>query len=162
MQPPTEFIECLGPYEAVGYDSACGEPIAWGFYLRRRLSDAQWDALNEYGSLECFGSSWALVVKRLTHAEAIEKYGEVSACPTGPRGGWRSITYGTRQFLSKLEGVTYGHFAPPPRDPVEKREDPVESVAFERAFGIRDPGPEFHDEIVATLHLLAPIEFKSR
>jgi len=162
MQRPTEFVKYLGPYEAVGYDAACGEPIAWGFSLRRRLDDAQWNALSEHGEMECFGNSWALVVKRLTHLEAIEKYGGVSECPTGPRGGWRSITYGKRQFLSKLEGVVYGHASR--THPKLSRELPargagseaveVDPEAFECAFGIPDPGPEFHDEIVDTLRLL--------
>ena len=106
MNKPAGYENDLGPYTELMVDSSCGETISWGFPIQRHLGD-RFNALGEHGKLQCLrAGSWALVTKRLTHEEAIEKYGEVTEQPTGPLGGWRSITYGSTRFLSRLEGVS--------------------------------------------------------
>jgi len=101
---PSEYESDLGPYTELMVDSSCGETISWGFRILRHLGE-RFNALGKHGKLQCLQTgSWALVTKQLTHEEAIEKYGPVTARPTGPQGGWRSITYGTTRFLSRLEG----------------------------------------------------------
>lgn len=104
MNKPEGYEGDLGPYCELMVDSSCGETISWGFVIKRQLGE-RFNALGKHGKLQCLqAGSWALVTKQLTHGEAIEKYGEVAARPTGPLGGWRSITYGTKTFLTRLEG----------------------------------------------------------
>ena len=104
MNKPDGYESDLGSYTELFVDSSCGETISWGFKILRHLG-SRFDELRKHGKVECLSpGNWALVVKRLTHDEAVEKYGEVTDRPTGPRGGWRSITYGEHKFLSRLEG----------------------------------------------------------
>lgn len=98
---PKGYENDLSEYKACLFDSCCGEPVAWGFQILRHLGQERFDALRQYGSLECSYPTWFLIVKSLTRAEAIDKYGPVTSEEFGPRGGWRSATFGTRKFLSK-------------------------------------------------------------
>lgn len=54
-----------------------------------------------YGNIECAYPNWFLITKTLTRDEAIKKYGPMTAEDVGPRGGWRSVTFGNKKFLSK-------------------------------------------------------------
>ena len=45
---------------------------------------------------------WVLICLRLTRAVAEQVYGQVTEEERGPRGGWRSITFGTTRFASRL------------------------------------------------------------
>jgi len=103
-EKPEGYETDLGSYTELLYDSSCGETVSWGFKILRPLGD-RFNALRQFGKLVCLSpGQWALEVKSLTHEEALEKYGEVTSRPEGPRGGWRSITYGERTFLTRLEG----------------------------------------------------------
>ncbi len=105
---PEGYEDDLGEYGPVGYDNSCGEPTSWGFPLRRHLGEERFNALRGFGSLECIGfpnGRWSLVVKTLTRAEAIEKYGPVTDEDRGPRGGFRSITFGDKKFLTRHVGA---------------------------------------------------------
>ena len=96
--------EDLGPHGPVVFDAGSGEPIAWGFEIRRTLGEDRFNALSRFGSLSCIGGmrrSWVLVTRWLTEAEAVEKYGPVTNMHVGPRGGFQSVTYGKTRFLSK-------------------------------------------------------------
>jgi hypothetical protein len=105
---PRGYEVDLGDYRVLLVDSSSGEPVAWGFPLLKSLGEERFSALGQLGELACLdhvnGGKYGFVVRRLNHAEAIRKYGEVTGRETGPRGGWRSITYGKTQFLSKLDG----------------------------------------------------------
>ena len=101
MQPPAGYENDLAPYAPCLFDSACGEPVAWGFKILRRLGDDRFNALAQFGKLECSYPHWFLIVKELTREEAVAKYGAISAEEFGPRGGWKSITFGDKKFLSK-------------------------------------------------------------
>lgn len=98
---PTGYENDLSEYKACLFDSSSGEPVAWGFEIVRRLGQERFDALRQYGSLECSYPKWFLIVKTLTRAEAIEKYGPLTSEEFGPRGGWRSATFGTKKFIWK-------------------------------------------------------------
>lgn len=101
---PEGYEKDLSGYGPVLYDGHCGEPIAWGFEIRRRLEEERFGALGKYGQLECISGmnpTWVVVVKRLTVDEAIAKYGPMTDLKLGPRGGFRSVTYGAHTFFSR-------------------------------------------------------------
>jgi hypothetical protein len=99
--PPEGYEKDLGEYGVMFCDASCGEPIAWGFVIRCQLGEERFNALGKYGSLECIEMGrWCLVVKWLSPEEATKKYGKVTNVERGPRGGFRSITYGTTRFSS--------------------------------------------------------------
>jgi len=103
---PLGYEDDLSGYGPILYDVWCNEPIAWGFELRRYLDSERFEALREHGELQCIApfareTRWALITKRLSREEAIEKYGEITDAETGPQGGWRSITFGETRFLAR-------------------------------------------------------------
>lgn len=102
-EKPAGYEDVLSDYGPVLHDGCCGEPIAWGFNIRQHLGD-RFGALGKYGTLECvkrFPSQWALVVHTLTREEAIAKYGPITDEEFGPRGGFQSVTFGTKRFFAK-------------------------------------------------------------
>lgn len=97
---PKGYEDALGEFGPQLFDSYSGEPVAWGFRIIRHLGD-KFDALRLFGKLECSYPDWFLITKELTFKEAIEKYGKVTSMVTGPRGGFRKITFGETEFSSK-------------------------------------------------------------
>jgi len=100
-EKPEGYDDALSDYKACLFDSWCGKPVAWGFEILKRISDKRFAALGDYGSLECSYPTWFLIVRRLTRVEAVTLYGPVSAEGFGPRGGWKSVTFGTTKFISR-------------------------------------------------------------
>lgn len=96
-----ESLDYLSPYKAQIFDSWSGEPIGWGYRITRRIGDEKFGELDLFGGLECIYPDWYLIRKYLTRKEAIEKYGKVTDEEYGPRGGWRSVTFGKTKFISK-------------------------------------------------------------
>ena len=104
MTIPEGYENELSQFGPCIFDGYCGEPIGWGFKINRRLGEERFNMLRKYGALECVGgynSSWVLVTKWLTREEAIQEYGAVSEEEYGPRGGWKSVTFGEKKFISK-------------------------------------------------------------
>lgn len=103
MEIPEKFKGYLGRYGDCFFDSYSGEPISWGYPITKHLGEELWSELAGYGDLQCAHSSgnWYLIIKSLTIPEAIEKYGAVTKEERGPRGGFRTVTYGKTQFSSK-------------------------------------------------------------
>lgn len=100
---PEEFENELGHYGPVLFDSWCDEPVAWGFKILHYLGEERFGKLSKYGRLECLEPGiWALVVKTLAREEAIEKYGAITEEILGPRGGWKSTTFGDKKFTSRF------------------------------------------------------------
>jgi hypothetical protein len=60
------------------YDSWCGKPLVW----IERHPETGYSA------------------KMLTRSKAIELYGEITNEEFGPRGGWKSVTFGDTKFIS--------------------------------------------------------------
>ncbi len=102
---PNDYEDCLSYYQECAFDNWCGEPIAWGFRITRRIGEDRFSNLHKFGKIEFIGSpydgGWCLIVKELTHKEAIEKYGDVTDLEVGPRGGFKSITFGDKKFVTK-------------------------------------------------------------
>ena len=101
---PDSLKDHLGPYGACFFDSWCGEPVAWGHKVLDHLGEDLWSLAGTIGTLECshgsYSSNWYLIVKRLTSEEAVVKYGAVTNLELGPRGGFKSVTYGDKKFSS--------------------------------------------------------------
>jgi hypothetical protein len=99
---PAEIASSLGAYGPCLFDGSCGEIIAWGHRIVRPLGSPLWEELTKYGERHCAGLSgaWCLVIDRLTREEAEAQHGPVSAEEFGPRGGWRSVTFGNKRFIS--------------------------------------------------------------
>ena len=103
---PEKFKSYLGEFGPQLFDSGCGEPVAWGYPIIKHLGEPLWAELGQHGRLE-YGSpgklngTWVLVTKTLTREEAISKYGPVTNEERGPRGGFRSVTFGTKIFFSR-------------------------------------------------------------
>ena len=80
-----------------------GETIAWGFKIKHYRGEKHFNNLRKHGELECVGLGvWVLVIKRLTSEQAIAKYGPITVQEFGPRGAWRSVTYGNKKFISSV------------------------------------------------------------
>jgi len=100
---PADLRKFFGGYAAQFHDGYCGEPIAWGYKVVARMDEKRWAKVSEYGPLECAHETgeWYLITKVLTPDEAHVQYGEVTGLELGPRGGFRSATYGSKRFCSK-------------------------------------------------------------
>jgi hypothetical protein len=102
---PSGYEAELADYKPCLFDAYCGEPVAWGFQILTRMGEYRFNALRKFGELECdhsgFASTWFLIVRKLTREDAVERYGEITSEEFGPRGGWKSVTFGTTTFLSK-------------------------------------------------------------
>lgn len=102
---PEELVPYLGEYKACLYDSASSQPVMWGYPVHRHMGEELWAQAQKYGTMECthdYPQKWFLITKYLTVAEARKQYGEVTDLEVGPRGGFRSVTYGEKKFRSKF------------------------------------------------------------
>lgn len=102
---PPGYETDLSEYKPCLFDSCCGEPVAWGFEIVRRLGEDRFEALRQFGSLQYGDSKWFLITRELTRAEAIDNYGPITAEEFGPRGGWKSVTFGNKRFFSRTFGA---------------------------------------------------------
>ncbi len=101
MEKPVGYESVLSDFKACVFDGYCGEPVAWGFEILEKLGEERWEALKVHGQLQCLYPKWFLIMHELSRAEAISKYGEVKAEIFGPMGGWKSATFGSKQFVFK-------------------------------------------------------------
>lgn len=103
---PKGYEDVLSDYKACAFDGYCGEPVMWGFEIIRQLDESRFSELRKYGDVECLihslQSRWFLITKKLTRSEAKKKYGPKGEDVFGPRGGWKSVTFGDKRFTTKL------------------------------------------------------------
>lgn len=100
---PADLRSFFGAYRPQFYDGNCGEPIGWGHAVLARMGNERWRQASEFGDLQCAypNGDWFLITKWLTPSEARTQFGEVTDLELGPRGGFRSVTYGSKRFGSK-------------------------------------------------------------
>jgi hypothetical protein len=99
---PPDLRRMFGDYGPQFFDSASNEPTGWGHKLLAYLGDRVKEA-GDYGDLE-YGrqtDQYFLITRWLTPSEARAKYGEATNLEVGPRGGFKSVTYGSTEFLAK-------------------------------------------------------------
>ena len=107
QQKPKGYENVLSAYGAQILDGVSGEPLGWGFEILSHLGDEGFNALREFGTLECLYPDWFLITKKLTFQDAIKKYGKVTQLIVGPKGGWRSITFGKTKFIARQLNPTW-------------------------------------------------------
>lgn len=96
----TSFKDCI-------FDAHSGEPIGWGFEIRKHVGEPRFNALRQFGELSYAGGKWFLITHWLTRQEAEQKYGPVTNEVFGPKGGFKTVTFGSTTFMSKhLRPVT--------------------------------------------------------
>ncbi len=101
---PEKFQEYLGEYGIVEIDAKAKQPVGWGHPLVGKMGEELFEELKQYGTMvyNPKTASWGLVTKQLTDDEAIQQYGPITNVEHGPRGGFKSITFGNTTFTSKL------------------------------------------------------------
>lgn len=101
VEKPIGYENELSSYQAILFDSWCGEAVAWRFKIIKYLGEERFNDLHQYGELVYTDLDWAIVMKSLTRLDAKEKYGEITEEIFGPKGGWKSVTFGDKKFCSK-------------------------------------------------------------
>jgi hypothetical protein len=102
---PKGYEDELSEFKPCIFDSYCGEPVMWGFEIKKRLGEPEFSGLKKFGELVCTGgyrSSWFLITQKLTRAKAVKLYGPKGQDEYGPRGGWKSVTFGEKRFISDV------------------------------------------------------------
>ena len=86
-----------------------GCPCLYHLTVGERLDEKLWSGIEaKYGTWHCVRQGeWVLVTKVLTLDDAKKKYGEVVEYERGPRGGFRSMTVGSKRFLNELLPASY-------------------------------------------------------
>lgn len=101
VNKPKGYEEYLSDYGEMIFDGWCGKCIGWGFKLIAHLAEDKFEKLRAMYELECIYPSWFLVMKWLSKKEAEKKYGKITNIERGPRGGFKSVTFGKTRFISK-------------------------------------------------------------
>lgn len=100
-----KYAGYFGPFRAVVFDGYCGEPIGWGYAPNTRLGDALFKEVEtslKGARWHCLDlGHWVVATRHLTPKMAVEKYGPITKMYVGPRGGYKSVTYGDKIFCSK-------------------------------------------------------------
>lgn len=98
---PAGYEHMLSDYRVVISDSGCGEPIAWGWHIVQTLGETAFKLLQRDYDVQCLKKGvWVVVSKWLTVDEATQKYGPCTGVTRGPRGGFKTISYGQKTFKS--------------------------------------------------------------
>jgi len=92
----------MGSFAPQLFDGTCGEPIGWGYKILEYLGDENRHEIQKYGILHCCYPNWYLITKKISREEAEKTYGKITNEEFGPRGGWRSATFGDKTFSSKF------------------------------------------------------------
>lgn len=102
---PKEIQQYLGRYGECLFDGSSNEPVMWGYPVVAHMGERLWEEIQRYGRIEYthdVPQKVFLITKCLTPKEAEKKYGKVTNLELGPRGGFRSVTYGEKKFRSKF------------------------------------------------------------
>lgn len=95
------FEECFGEKTFTIFDGYCGEPIKWGRKVVKRVGEEDFDLMRRAHNIEYISDTWMVIDRTLSREEAIKLYGEITDEEYGPRGGWKSVTFGDKRFNSK-------------------------------------------------------------
>jgi hypothetical protein len=101
---PAGWEMILGPFEIVVVDKGCNEPIGWGHrVLVDKLDEATLGTMKATGDLEYLVETdgYAFVTSWLTEEKAIARYGERGETKWGPRGAYKGVFYGKKEFAHK-------------------------------------------------------------
>jgi len=74
----------------------------WPGDSKSRISSERFNELSKVCKTECASmGDWFVLDKRLTREDAIAKYGKITDEEFGPRGGYKSVTFGDKKFISR-------------------------------------------------------------
>ena len=79
-------------------DAICGKPVA---YVRTQTSRIPEELFTENFEKMVYTNSnnmWVYIERKVTREECIKLYGEITDEEYGPRGGWKSVTFGKTKF----------------------------------------------------------------
>jgi len=79
-------------------DSWSGKPIA---YYRVQTSRIPEELFNENFDRMYYSNGnneWLYLERKVTRGECVELYGDITEEEFGPRGGWKSVTFGKTKF----------------------------------------------------------------
>lgn len=107
---PEKFLPYLGQFGPQVIDKNAGVAVGYGYPIVQQLGPELWAELGQYGKQLLINPQgpnkyYALITNVLTKKEAIRTYGPMTDVQYGPRGGFRSVTYGTTTFVDKLMKV---------------------------------------------------------
>lgn len=107
-----KYKEYLGEYGPIQRDPNCNEFVGWGHQLVKHMGETLYWQM--YGEVSKVGGGrvtrlnsgmhapYGIVLKELTRDEAIAKYGPITDEAFGPQGGFKSVTFGSTKFTSKM------------------------------------------------------------
>jgi hypothetical protein len=102
MKAVTNPEQCLSELVDVR-DESCNEVLFSGRKIIKLMPQHIMDDFRKNNKIIHHGDgNYQVVDNLITREKAIEKYGEISSEEIGPRGGWKSVTFGTTKFTSKL------------------------------------------------------------
>jgi hypothetical protein len=105
---PQKFEPYLDVNECAIVDHVAGVPVAHGRKIIAKMGEDLFEELKQYGKLEYILpkegklGEWYFLSRQLSRSEAAEQFGECTSEVFGPRGGWKSVTFGVTTFGSKL------------------------------------------------------------
>jgi hypothetical protein len=79
-------------------DAWCGKPIAYYRMLTHQLPESTFGKIRSKLLYSNGMERWLYITKKVTREECITLYGEITEEEYGPRGGWKSVTFGTTKF----------------------------------------------------------------
>lgn len=80
------------------FDSHSGKPIAYFRIQKTRIPEELFSKNYSRMMYSNSNNSWVYLVRKVTREECIELYGPITNEEFGPRGGWKSVTFGTNKF----------------------------------------------------------------
>lgn len=96
---PLDAAAALGEPKPILFDSSCGEPIAWGYGpFPAPTPNIPGETYRHYATL---GAPYYYITRSLTRRDAVALYGPIVDEERGPKGGFRSITFGTKKFVCR-------------------------------------------------------------
>jgi len=104
---PDKFLPYLGEFGPQVIDKNAGVAVGYGHAIvGEKLGQDAWLELSAYGKQVYVNPGpqgyWVLVTKVLSKIEAVQTYGPITSVQYGPRGGFKSVTYGKTTFVDKL------------------------------------------------------------
>lgn len=82
-------------------DLECKKPFAFGYKMKDKCSLEIFEKIKKENDTEFYDGAIYIIHKRLSRIEAIELYGDITNEEIGPKGGWKSITFGNTKFTHK-------------------------------------------------------------
>jgi len=81
------------------FDGMSGKPVAYYKSQTKRIPEELFNQNFNKMYYSNSGGAWIYIERKVTREECIKLYGEITNEEFGPRGGWKSVTFGTTKFI---------------------------------------------------------------